>query len=163
MNEHIRKGNEALAKRDFEAARAEFSLALSASDSLTRRIATNRLRDLQNEPVPLQVAGWEEQIMPATRSRCCGARAIFVRSREGGFVAKNCTGCKKSAYARASDFPLAECCSNQWPVIIIDKNYHYRCGVCGATILIANHVPVWSDLFPYDPLPEPGDPGWDAV
>jgi hypothetical protein len=96
MNEHIRKGNEALAKRDLETARAEFSLALGAADSLTQRIAKNRLDEMENEPAPLRIAGWTELIVPATKSRCCGARAIFVKSREGGFVAKNCSRCKKS-------------------------------------------------------------------
>jgi len=61
MNEHIQKGNDALARRDLKTARAEFSLALSASDSLTQRIAKNRLRDLEDEPVPLRMTGWEEQ------------------------------------------------------------------------------------------------------
>jgi hypothetical protein len=163
MNEHILKGNEALERRDLQTARAEFSLALSAPDATAQRIAKNRLRELGDEPAPLRIAGWEELIIPVTKSRCCGARAVFVRSRDGGFVAKNCTRCKKSGYARDLDFPLLDHCGKQWPVVVIDKNYHYRCDLCGTTWLVADNVPIWSDLFQYDPLPAPGDPGWDGV
>jgi hypothetical protein len=105
MNEHIRKGNEALAESDLQTAKAEFTLALSAPDATTQRIAKNRLRELEDAPAPLRIAGWEELIIPATKSRCCGARAIFVRSREGGFIAKNCTCCKKSGLRSRTRLP----------------------------------------------------------
>lgn len=163
MNEHIRKGNEALDRHEIELARVEFSLALAASDPLTQRIARNRLQELRSAPARFRIGTREERIVPARNSRCCGARAIFVRSRDGGFIAKNCTHCKKSGYARIMDFPMEKCCGKQWPISIIDKNYHYRCGLCGTTSLVADNVPVWSDLFPYDPLPAPGDPGWESV
>lgn len=88
MNEHIRKANDALEQGDRVTARAEFSLALGASDSLIQRIAKNRLRELALVTTePLQIDGFLEPIIPRTRSRCCGARALFVLSREGGFVA----------------------------------------------------------------------------
>jgi len=76
-------------------------------------------------------------------------------------VAKNCTLCKKSGYAYESDFPVVNCCGKQWRVVIIEKNYHYRCGDCGRTIMLADNFPIWSDLFPYDPLVAPGGPGWE--
>jgi hypothetical protein len=167
MNEHIRKGNEAIVKGDLQTAKAEFHLALADPNSLTQRIAKNRLRELVSTTL---LAGTEqtgypynELIAPATSSRCCNAKAIFVKSRDGGFIAKNCTRCKKSGYARTVDFPMAQCCGTQWPVVLIGKNYHYQCGECGKTIMVADNVPKWSDLFPYDPLPAPGDPGWDSI
>lgn len=50
MNEHIRKGNEALSRNDRMAARAEFELALSDSDETVRKVANNRLMELQLQP-----------------------------------------------------------------------------------------------------------------
>jgi hypothetical protein len=164
MNEHIRRGNQALGKGEMGAARAEFILALSAPDELTQRIARNRLREIAAAigSEPLRIGDWTELVPPVTKSRCCDGRAMFVRSRDGGFVAKNCTLCKKSGYAYESDFPVVNCCGKQWRVAIIEKNYHYRCGDCGRTIMLADCLPIWSDLFPYDPLVAPGDPGWDS-
>jgi hypothetical protein len=163
MNEHIRKGNEALEQGDVETARVEFYLALGAPDSLTRRIAQNRLDELGSEPAPLRIAEWQEVIVPATNSRCCGARAIFVKSRNGGFVAKNCTQCKKSGYAYPSDFPPIRCCGKEWKVRILFNNYGYLCVACKKWMLVADHLPDWADLFPYDPLPAPGDDGWRGI
>lgn len=90
-------------------------------------------------------------------------KPFFVKSRDGGFIAKNCTRCKKSGYARKADFPMVQCGGKQWPVVLIDENYHYQCGEYGKTVMVVDIVPNWSDLFPYDPLPAPGDSGWDTV
>ena len=85
MNEHIRKGNEALAKHEFETARAEFTFALSAPDSVTQRIAKNRLHDLADkitagdEPEFLRIQGWEERI--ARRRNLDAAVAELSSSR----------------------------------------------------------------------------------
>ena len=72
MNEHIRRGNESLEKHDLEAARAEFILALGAPDSLTQRIAKNRLYEIAAaiSSEPQCIGDWAELIPPVTRSRC---------------------------------------------------------------------------------------------
>lgn len=171
MNEHIRKGNAAVENGNLGAAKTEYHLALADPDPLTQRIAKNRLKELfpeiRHASAPVMdlrlIASYGERVAPATTSRCCDARAVFVKSRDGGFIAKNCTRCKKSGYAREADFPVVECGGKQWQVLLIDKNYHYRCGECGITVMVADNVPNWSDLFPYDPLLAPGDPGWDAT
>jgi hypothetical protein len=168
MNEHIRRGNEARAANDLETAETEFTLALADPDSTTRRIA-NRLEDLapklrcaKARPTDLRrIFSHEEQITPMTFCRRCSGSAVFVLSRDGGFITKNCTKCKKSNYAYETDFPIAECCGKQWKIGLIEKNYHYRCDECGRTLKIADYVPRWSDLFPVDPIIAPGDPGWD--
>lgn len=46
MNEHIRRGNDALAAGDLETAKREFCEALDDRDDLVRRIARNRLHEL---------------------------------------------------------------------------------------------------------------------
>jgi hypothetical protein len=168
MNEHIKKGNEALAKDNLETAYAEFTMALTDPDSLTQRIAKNRLRELapkihqaRARVMELRkISNLEEQLSPATLCHWCNSSAIFVRSRVGGFITKNCIRCQKSDYAHKEDFPLVECCGRQWTVILIDKNYHYQCGICGRTIMVADIVQRWWELFPYDPLIAPGDSGW---
>jgi hypothetical protein len=101
--------------------------------------------------------------LAVTPSRCCNAEALLVKSREGGYVSKNCTHCNKSGYAQPSDIEPFECCGKIWPVVIINKNYHWQCGVCQTTAMVADYVPKWSDLFPYSPLIAPGDPRWGDV
>ena len=49
MNEHIQKGNEALAREDLQTAKAEFTLAKCDSDQTIQRIAENRLRDIEKK------------------------------------------------------------------------------------------------------------------
>lgn len=46
MNDHIRRGNEAMFQKDRDLAILEFYEALSDPDELVQRIASNRLRDL---------------------------------------------------------------------------------------------------------------------
>lgn len=106
---------------------------------------------------------WSKRFPAATVSRCCNAEALLVLSRPGGFISKNCIHCKKSGYAHPSDLPTADCCGHAWPVVLIEKNYHYRCEVCQTTIAVGDFAPKWWELFPYSPLPAPGDPGWGDV
>jgi len=47
MNEHIQKGNEALANEDLATAKIEFELEKCNSDPTIRRIARNRLREIK--------------------------------------------------------------------------------------------------------------------
>ena len=51
MNEHIKRGNEALAQGDQETAKVEFYEALADQDELVQRIARNRLMELFPETV----------------------------------------------------------------------------------------------------------------
>jgi hypothetical protein len=51
MNEHIRRGNDALKTGDLETAKTEFYEALADPDALTQRIARNRLIELFPESV----------------------------------------------------------------------------------------------------------------
>jgi hypothetical protein len=164
VNEHIYRGNKALEKKDYVVAAAEFTLALAVPDTLVQTIAKNRLSEIAEvlESAPKRIGSWTEAFPPVTRSRCCNARALFVRSREGGYVSKNCTACMKSDYAHKSDFPFFAHCDREFGVTLIDKNYHYRCPACGITIAVPDNVPMWSELFPYDPLVAPGDPGWSS-
>jgi hypothetical protein len=159
MNEHIRRGNEALARSDLKTAKVEYSLALDAPNATIQRIAKNRLSDLERD-LPLQIGAWKECIIPAAKSQCCGARAIFVLSRPGNFISKNCTRCGVPDHARERDFRPINHCGKEWPVVIIDQNYHYYCDSCGTTWLVATNVPRYSDLFPYCGLAAPGDPSW---
>ena len=48
-------------------------------------------------------------------SRCCGAPAIIVRSREGGMVSQGCTKCNAPDYVRPSDFPDTKCYTCEEP------------------------------------------------
>jgi hypothetical protein len=51
MNEHIRKGNEAIESGDREIAAKEFCLALEDPDPISQRIARNRLMEIFPESV----------------------------------------------------------------------------------------------------------------
>jgi hypothetical protein len=103
------------------------------------------------------------RLVAVIRSRCCGAEALLVKSRDGGFISKNCTSCQKSGYARIADIEPLECCGGVWPVVTINKNYYWKCGICQSSVMVADYVPKWSDLFPYSPLIAPGDAGWGDV
>jgi len=48
MNEHIKKGNEALEHQDLQTAEKEFKLVKNDPSPLTRRIAENRLREIKD-------------------------------------------------------------------------------------------------------------------
>ncbi len=151
MNPHIRKGNEALQQKDYKTARSEFMQALASGDEMAKRIARNRISDLPEEPFCLS---------PVTLSACCLAEAVFVLSRTGGFVTKNCTKCKRTGYAREEDFPSLECCGEGVTVRLIDKDYYYKCQNCLSKVRVADIVPKWSELFEYNGLVAPGDSNW---
>jgi len=48
MNEHVKKGNEAVERQDLQTAEKEFKLAKNDPSLLTRRIAENRLREIKD-------------------------------------------------------------------------------------------------------------------
>lgn len=51
INEHIRRGNEAVTAGDYDRAILEYYEALTDPDDLVQRIASNRLRDLTPDAV----------------------------------------------------------------------------------------------------------------
>ena len=84
------------------------------------------------------------------KSKCHGASALVVRSREGGMVSQNCLKCGKSGYISAEDLPdlICEFCGN---ALVVEKkdgtNYHYVCGKCGRFWKVATYVPDWRESF----------------
>ncbi len=90
------------------------------------------------------------------RSPCHRARMLLVRSREGGYVSKNCCDCGKSMHVRPSELPELLCGSCRTPLAVwyLDgKNYFYVCKHCGESVLLASILPWWSQYFPYCGLP----------
>jgi hypothetical protein len=164
MNQHIRKGNAALVSGDLSTAKVVFELAMLDPDPYTQRIAKNRLEELPPGPrdpnTTRRLLNFQEQLVPTRLSRCCNAKALFVRSRSGGFIGMDCTWCLESARTGPSDFPVSECCATRLELTTIGKNYAYHCQLCGKVILAADLVPDWEELFPFSPLAAPGDPGW---
>jgi hypothetical protein len=75
MNDHIKRGNEALRQGDTETAKVEFYLALDDPNPITQRIANNRLLEL-----------FPETVYVSTHSRLyhrlnCPAKNIMHRGR----------------------------------------------------------------------------------
>jgi hypothetical protein len=100
-------------------------------------------------------------IYSARHSACCESRALLVRSRAHGFVARNCLRCGKSSdYVSPHDLPNLECefCATSLKTEIRDdKNYFYCCAKCGRSWRLADWLPDWSELFEYCGLYAPGD------
>jgi hypothetical protein len=93
-------------------------------------------------------------------SKCCKGRALLVRSRDGGFVSRNCVRCGKPDYALQHHLPDLQCelCSSAMVIVKLDgKNYFYKCGKCGLAWKLADALPDWSDLFQCFGLVAPGD------
>lgn len=104
-------------------------------------------------------------------SRCCGQNSLLVRSREGGYVAKDCLECRKSSdYARLRDIPNLDCanCRQQGHRGTVQPfenksdhgNYWYKCSQCHTQWRLAELLPSWKDIFEEAGLIAPGDPGW---
>ena len=74
MNEHIKKGNEALKCGDLETAKVEFYEALADPDEVTQRIAHNRLYEL----FPQTVYGSSVSKL-YHRSECAAKKAIWFK------------------------------------------------------------------------------------
>ncbi len=92
-------------------------------------------------------------------SKCCESRSLLVRSREGGFVTRNCLKCGKPDYVSPAQLPTLECerCNGSLRVETRDDNYVYSCEQCDAHWVLAEALPPWSDLFSYCGLVAPGD------
>ena len=63
-------------------------------------------------------------------SDCCNSRMLLVRSREGGFVSRNCLRCGKPDYVGQHHLPDLDCdfCGTRLGVRTIESNYFYLCG-----------------------------------
>ena len=93
-------------------------------------------------------------------SSCCKTRELLVRSRDGGFVSRNCLACGIPSYAKLDHLPILDCefCGVQMKREELDgKNYFYKCYKCGRVWKLAEHLPHWLDLFERYGLPAPGD------
>jgi DNA-directed RNA polymerase subunit RPC12/RpoP len=98
-------------------------------------------------------------------SACCQAKALLVRSRDGGFVSQNCLKCGKPAYIGLNELPGIVCDCGGSPLAPRkngEGNYSYKCGnaKCGREWDLPTLLPWWDDLFPYCGLAAPGDPAW---
>jgi hypothetical protein len=105
----------------------------------------------------------ERFIYSKTPSRCCGERALLVRSRAGGFVSRNCLKCGKSDYVTKFDLPdmLCDHCGQQLEICTTDsaggRNYSYNCSKCDHRWVLADVIPHWAELFTYSGLAAAGD------
>ena len=95
-------------------------------------------------------------------SPCCGSEAKIVRSRQGGFVSRNCLKCGAPHYLKESQIPIIYCRSCNTPMRI-DKldgtNYFYECPICKQYHKIADIVPPWNEEFRYSGLAAYGELG----
>jgi len=118
-----------------------------------------------NLPLPKNVIG-ERLILSLSRSTCCVAEELLVRSRSGSFVARDCLACGARAdYAHLEQIPDLDCegCAAHRRTgtavpIMKHNNYWYRCEGCRREWEIGSIVPEWSDAFQYSGLAAPGDP-----
>jgi hypothetical protein len=98
-----------------------------------------------------------------TKSRCCGVDALLVKSRDGGFITKNCTSCEKPDTVRPNEIPDQNCdrCKGgpDGLIGVIEKydGYYYRCERCRDECKISDILPHWSTKFRYWGLAAPGD------
>ena len=93
-------------------------------------------------------------LLYGTDSRCCRARSIIVKSRDGGFVTQNCEECGKPRKVTIRELPHLYCgeCNELLSKTVIGKNYHYRCDDCGRIWEVPEIVFDWNDLFDYHGL-----------
>lgn len=95
-------------------------------------------------------------------SPCCDGDAQIVRSRDGGFISRDCLICGRSHYINEDQLPKLSCNACHLPMQInkLDgTNYFYTCPQCRKYHKIADIVPQWSEEFRYSGLAAHGDPG----
>jgi hypothetical protein len=121
-----------------------------------------------DQPLPREIVT-KRLILALTRSRCCGDRELLVKSRDGGFVVRDCLNCgTRSDYVHLEEIPDLDCagCLKSFarPKTIEprlkDPDYWYHCTGCGREWKIGDIVPHWSEAFEYAGLAAPGDPGF---
>ena len=94
------------------------------------------------------------------RSPCCRAQALLVRSRDGGFVSRNCLKCGRPHYVSVPQLPELRCdtCSAHLRIGKVDgTNYHYICDKCPRQWKLAEVLPLWSEMFAFSGLAAYGD------
>ncbi len=84
-------------------------------------------------------------------STCHRVKTLIVRSRQGGYVTRNCLKCGHPDYINETQLPRLSCdrCGDTLRIAMIEKNYNYTCEQCGIWWRVADQVPHWSDLFGY--------------
>jgi len=92
-------------------------------------------------------------------SRCCRARQVIVRSRDGGFVTQGCEQCGKARPIRFDELPDLSCpiCLATMKAEFFNKNYSYRCKTCPRIFQLYMHVPWWNEWFAYDGVATPNE------
>ena len=93
-------------------------------------------------------------LLYGTDSKCCRARSIIVKSRDGGFISQNCEECGKPRKITKAELPHLSCveCDQPLSKMVIGKNYHYCCNECEGTWEVSEIVFEWNDLFDYHGL-----------
>jgi DNA-directed RNA polymerase subunit M/transcription elongation factor TFIIS len=93
-------------------------------------------------------------------SECHQSKSLLVRSRDGGFVSRNCLRCGKPSYVSVHQLPELCCDFCDAPLVVrkIDgTNYFYVCDHCGQQWQLSEFLPHWSELFSYCGLFAEGD------
>ena len=81
-------------------------------------------------------------------------------------MTRDCLNCGSSAnYVSPTQIPDLDCAGclkfnrvGTVEPVLKERNYWYRCTVCGREWEIADIVPAWSEAFEYAGLAAPGDP-----
>jgi hypothetical protein len=118
----------------------------------------------QVDPSVRATASKDNVLYAKGTSRCCNARMRLVRSRAGGFVARDCECCGRSYYVGWGHLPDLSCglCGRQLVVRMSDgKNYYYACGHCNTAWKLASILPHWSEHFAYCGLATPWEGAFD--
>lgn len=80
------------------------------------------------------------KLMSTELSPGCGVKAQIVRSRDGGFISRDCLGCGRSHYVNESKLPNLPCevCRVPMQIKKLDgTNYFYECSNCNGYNKIA--------------------------
>lgn len=101
-------------------------------------------------------------ILSTQLSHCHQAKELLVRSREGGFVTRNCLKCGHPDTVTLEGLPTlhCDCCGHMLESTIDNSdygNYYYKCGKCNRSWKLGDVLPDWFELFPYAGLAVPGD------
>lgn len=108
-------------------------------------------------------------IVALTNSECCNKPQLLVKSRNGGFVSRNCLKCGKSARINGKQMPDLDCegCAQfrrhrTVAVELMEGDFWYGCEACRRKWQVSEIIPRWEDLFDYNGLAAPGDPGFSS-
>lgn len=106
-------------------------------------------------------------ILATEKSDCCRSDSLLVRSRDGGYVSRNCLKCGRPAHVAKKHIPYLNCngClkdrgENSVEFILKADNYWGKCEVCLREWELAEIIPPWHELFESNGLVAPGDLGF---